>query len=427
MTLRRRLIYMIVPRYLINGKMLAAHDGALQAALAQVYGTPARPRCLCVDGGVEMYVSKFDEFVVKRMPDSGARHAPACPSFEPASNESGLGQLLGEAIIEHRPDLIELRLDFPLARRVRRTSAVAPLQRAAQVNATHKQLSLRGLLHYLWERAGLNRWYPAMQGKRSYAVVRKYVLQACEEIQAKGLRLSERVFMPEPFAAERAAEIASRHRTALAPLAHEAPSRCNLMVAIGELKTLAPAALGHRVVLKHLPDCLLFIEMSASERVMRVFDNELVAWASGRVKLVVACLIHARDERCYVIDEFTLMMTNPEWIPLDHLPQGDVAAKLVSEERAFIRPLHYDAPEGSLYPDFLLLDVGARPLALDIVSAFANEDVRCAKIKAIACRNPHGWVWDTANDLTIPALPSSAATSRTISRPLLGAVVARDA
>lgn len=60
-------------RYLINGREFLAHDPALQEALARVYGTPVRPRCLCVHGGVEMYVSKFDEFVIKRMPETGGR------------------------------------------------------------------------------------------------------------------------------------------------------------------------------------------------------------------------------------------------------------------------------------------------------------------------------------------------------------------
>jgi hypothetical protein len=40
---------------------------------------------MCVPGGVEMYVAKHAEFVIKRMPDTGGRHHVACPSFEPES------------------------------------------------------------------------------------------------------------------------------------------------------------------------------------------------------------------------------------------------------------------------------------------------------------------------------------------------------
>jgi hypothetical protein len=241
-------------RYLINGKVYTPHDPELQAALARVYDTPSRPRCLCVDRGVEMYVSKFRHFVIKRMPESGTEHSPTCPSYELPPNESGLGQLLGEAIIDRGADGVELRLDFPLTRRLGRAAAIREARSVPGVTVAPKELSLRGLLHYLWDRAGFNRWYPRMHGKRSYGVVRKFLLQACDDIKTKGLPLRDRIFMPEPFVAAHAAEIAARHRKALAPLAAgagDAPSRFNLMIAIGQVKALVPAAIGCRLVLKH--------------------------------------------------------------------------------------------------------------------------------------------------------------------------------
>ena len=158
-------------RYLINGRIFAAEEPGLQEALARIHGTPARPRCLCVGGGVEMYVSKFKDFLIKRMPETGAEHRPTCPSYEPPASESGLGEVLGEAIIERGPDGVELRLDFPLTRRIGRSSAAEELHPPGEVTMARKQLSLRGLLHYLWERAGtatadriiarVHRWRPA--------------------------------------------------------------------------------------------------------------------------------------------------------------------------------------------------------------------------------------------------------------------------
>lgn len=146
------------PRYLINGRIFAAHDPGLQQALARIYGTPARPRCLCVGEGVEMYVSKISEFVIKRMPDTGPEHRPTCPCYELPANESGLGEVLGEvlgeAIIERGPDGVELRLDFPLTRQIGRSFATADPKSPGEVTVARKTLSLRGLVHYLWERAG---------------------------------------------------------------------------------------------------------------------------------------------------------------------------------------------------------------------------------------------------------------------------------
>ena len=393
-------------RYLINGKEFSAHDPALQHALARAYGTPIRPRCLCIDGGVEMYVSRFDEFVIKRMPESGDQHHPTCPSYRLPARDSGLGQVLGEAIIEHAPDAVELRLDFPLSRRIGRGRAVDATQTPTDVSAARKRLSLRGVVHYLWERAGFNRWYPRMQGKRSYAVVRKFLLQACEDIETKGLRLSERVFMPEPFVADHAAEIRIRHRQALAPLlSPEARGHFKLMIVIGELKEFKKTTVGCQLVLKHLPDSMLFFDGTTGERAKYVFERELIAWCNGRVRLIAACLVHARDDRCWHIDQVGLMMTSREWIPLAHVCEADVVAKLVAEERTFVKPLGYDAPDPGRFPNLLLLDAGARPVALDVVSAFMSERDRIAKLSGLEARNPRGWVWDTARDVAIPKLP----------------------
>ena len=69
---------------------------------------------------------------------------------------------------------------------------------------------MRGVLHYLWDEAGLNRWTPAMAGKRSWFVVRKYLLQAAENKAAKGSPLGDSLFIPETFQVEHRDEILAR-------------------------------------------------------------------------------------------------------------------------------------------------------------------------------------------------------------------------
>jgi uncharacterized protein DUF1173 len=395
-------------RYLINGRIFAAHDLGLQEALARVYGTPARPRCLCIAEGVEMYVSKFTDFVIKRMPDTGTEHRPTCPSYELPVTESGLGEVLGEAIIEHGPEGVELRLDFPLTRRIGRSFATTDPQWSDDVTVARKTLSLRGLLHYLWERAGFNRWYPRMQGKRSYWVLRKFLLQASEEVETKGLRLAERVFIPENFSRNQMGEIARRREAALSILlSPDADVQFKMMVAIGEVKAFTLTTLGYTLVLKHLPECAFFLDHKTGERTKRAFDAELLAWNAGLVRLVVGCLFHAKREHLYQVDTLTLMMTSAEWIPLDHAYEKDLVDQLVRERRTFIKPLRYEARHPGKFPNFQLLDAGERPVALDIVSAFLTPDERAAKASAIAARKPNGWVLDTAQSAVVPDLPKA--------------------
>lgn len=84
---------MDIQRFSIRERVLSVDHPLLQDALAQVHNTPERPRCLCVAGGIEIYVSRLPHFVVKRMP-AGHRHHPGCPSYEPDPALSGLGELV---------------------------------------------------------------------------------------------------------------------------------------------------------------------------------------------------------------------------------------------------------------------------------------------------------------------------------------------
>lgn len=71
---------------------------------------------MCVDGGVEMYISKHRTFVIKRMPGTGPQHHPSCESFEDEASHSGRGALLGSAIVPGTDDYVDLRVNFPLTR-----------------------------------------------------------------------------------------------------------------------------------------------------------------------------------------------------------------------------------------------------------------------------------------------------------------------
>src|SRR5438477_13061229 len=143
-------------QYFVRGRTYPSGEPALQDALARVYDSSERPRCMCVQGGVEMYVAKHAEFVIKRMPGTGHLHQVACHSFEPEAGMSGLGELMGEAIVEHAPEQVEIRTAFPLSR----TSGHALARGQAcedppSVNAPRKRMSLRAVLHFLYDRAAV--------------------------------------------------------------------------------------------------------------------------------------------------------------------------------------------------------------------------------------------------------------------------------
>lgn len=396
-------------KLLIGGRVYGDNTAELQEALGKAYADNVRPRCMCVRHGVEMYISKFKEYVVKRMPETGTLHHPSCQSYELPADESGLGQVIGEAIIERSAELVEVRVDFALTRRAGKAFPAGDGGDKSEVQVERKKLSLRGLLHYLWERAGFNRWYPRMEGRRSYFVVRKHLLLAAGEVETKGVRLSERLFIPESYSPERAEEIAKRRARDLQLLrSPEEEVQFKMMIAIGEVKDFKPTNFsGYRVVLKHLPDSGFTVDEKGWERVKKTFGHELAEWevAEGKIRLIMACVFFEKRENVFEIDSLTLMMVDQNWVPIDSSVERTVCEKLVVEKRAFIKPLRYEAKQAGGFPNFKLVDMGTQAVALDIVSAFANDKERAAKAKALTERGKDSWVWDTGKEKDVPDFP----------------------
>lgn len=406
------------PRYLVDGVRLRPDDPAWQHALERAHAKNAQPLCLCRPGGVPMYIARYHQFFVKRLPDTGHRHHPTCSSYEPPPNQSGLGEVLGDAVIERAPDRLEVRLDFPLTRRLGRPVAQGDRNAArTEVAAHRRRLGLRGLAHLLLQRAGFNRWYPRMQGKRSWYVMRKHLMAAAHEIETKGARLADILLIPEPFSLEDATAIAKRRMRAMAVLLSPGEDvQFKLMLVMSELKEFSATDVDYRIVLRHMPDCPLYMERKAGERFKKVFECEYEAWAhqrsaeqSGqadpwRLRFLFCGLIYAKREGVYFVDTATLVMLSSTWIPLDQPYEQLLIDELVRQERRFLKPLRFESKQGATFPNAVLLDTGDAETPLDIVTPFMADRDRALKQQALAKRAA-GWTWDMQTQQEPPPLP----------------------
>ncbi|HYE70943.1 MAG TPA: DUF1173 family protein [Aquabacterium sp.] len=410
------------PTYLVDGVPLSPGDGRWQRALERAHASGVKALCLCRPAGVPMYIARYQQFFVKRLPETGHEHHPTCLSYEQPASQSGFGEVLGDAVIERAPDRIEVRLEFPLTRRPGRS--VVPGDGGVvrtEVAACRRRLGLRGLAHLLLQRAGFNRWYPRMQGKRSWYVVRKHLMAAAYEIETKGARLADVLFVPEPFVLDDASTIAKRRARAMAVLLSPAEDvQFRLMLVMSELKEFSATDIDYRIVLRHMPDCPLYMERKAGDRFKRVFETEYEAFAhqrsaeqSGqatpwRFRFLFCGLIYAKREGVYFVDTATLIVLTSTWIPLDHLYEQVLIDELVRQERRFIKPLRFESKEGAMFPNAVLLDTGDTETPLDIVTPFMLARDRALKKQALAKR-PSGWTWNMETEQEVPLLPRAAA------------------
>lgn len=269
-------------------------------------------------------------------------------------------------------------------------------------------MSLRALVHFLFDRAGFNRWAPAMAGKRNQAVLHKYLMQAADGVQVKGESLSSRLYVPETFNEAARAEQAERRRARLAVLNPQA-GRQPMAVVVGEFKDWDSTPSGVRIWIRHMPDAPLLADERTWVRLQRSFAPLLEAHdADGGhgLRLVLAALIRARRENTYEIDMASLMLASEEWIPLEGVHEAPLIRAAVAQGRRFVKPLRYDARTAAGFANAILLDAGPEPVALHIVSPFMTPADRYAKTKAIGSAKFRPWVW-TAGE-AMPALPGMA-------------------
>lgn len=345
----------------IDGTQLLPTSSGFAAALERAYGGRRRPRCLCRPEGIEMYIARLaDGHIVKRMPDTGDRHAPACPSFEPPAELSGIQPLLGSAIREDpETGLIQLKLGFPLSRRQRTLGPAQPASATSTVSSSCNRLSLRALLHYLWDQAELTRWHPGFTGRRSWGVVRRQLMRAASQMVTCGDPLLLRLEVPEPFTIDQKDAISARRRARWGAASCLGGGKGSMQLLVAEVKELAPGRHGYKAVIKHLPDLPFTLEETLYSRLGRCFEQELGLWgASDESHLIAIASFCVGAEGLPRVFELSLMTVTEQWLPVETIAEKQLLDRLVRNRRSFTRLLRYDRRQDARTPILVLTDQG---------------------------------------------------------------------
>lgn len=400
--------------------MLRIHDEVfdmatvgLGDALASIYGSKHRPYCLCQPGGIEMYISKIaGKYAVKRMPNTGPSHHPDCDSYEPPAELSGLGQLLGNAIDENAEDgTTTLKLGFSLKKVSGKSAPAAGDGEKDSVKTDGNKLTLRGTLHYLWDQAGFNRWSPMMEGKRSWAVVRKYLLLAAENKLSKGAALEEKLFIPEPFSSEHKAEIAQRRIARFTKVAGASKEARHLMIIIAEVVGIGESRFGYKIKFKHLPDCEFMMNADIHRRLTKRFATEIELADSNSdkgVHLIAIATAGVSQTGVPSIEEIALMNVNAGWVPFED--QYDLALLniLAERKRRYVKGLRYNLTTATPLAAAVLSDTGTQPTAIYLVRPDQDEAGLQAMNDLIENSKLTSIRWTPSED-AMPSLPAAVA------------------
>ncbi len=396
-------------QYRYVDEVLEAGSAELLTVLTQAYESKIRLHCLCTSGGVPMYIARAGEtLILKRMPGTGSLHDSECSSYESPAGLNGRGEVDGSAIQEDiESGLTSLRFDFALTKRSGGKAPPPPGEDPDSVTSNPKKLSLRGLLHYLWDEAGFNKWSPAMADKRSWYVIRKYLYEAVELSRAKGIPLADLLFIPESFKLEIKDEIAGRRSKLLAPLYTAQPGPRPLRIVVGEVNRLEPTRFGSRLVVKHLPDFPFFMDSDLSKRLTKAFGAEIEMWGTEEGAHLVAIASFGMSPALNpTLEEVTLCLFEQNWLPIEDGYDAQITRELVRSKRRFVKGMRYNLNKTTPISTAVLSDTPEKPTALFIIPHGASE----AYLEEIAALNENSglfsWIWKVAES-GLPALPDS--------------------
>lgn len=268
-------------------------------------------------------------------------------------------------------------------------------------------MKLLGLLHYLWEEAGLNQWKPAFQKKRKPSLAYWLVRSAAEDVWTGKVRLVDQLLLPAFSAESRdairngtlvAASLQAKHRMIIvAPLAAFTAERHESMTR--QLKIAG---------FHGMP--LAFMQTGLWEVTQKRFKNVLAGWKEGHATIAIAQVeLKERADRVVgTVVDLALMSITAEFIPVESNYERIVAHQLVYQARAFTKPMRFDASEEKVLPDFILTDTGPQ-VPLEV---FGRDDPGyiARKAEKTAYYNAEygagkWWCWDASEAGKAASLP----------------------
>jgi hypothetical protein len=395
--------------FLIDGNVFASSDESLQSELARTHKAKGRPLCMCRQPGVAMYIAKMtDLYVIKRMPDTGIEHSPHCESYEPPPELSGLGEVIGQAIKEDlESGVIALKLDFSLTKRPGLSQPDASGSPSDTVATDGKKLTLRSVLHYLWDESEMTKWSPKMLGRRSWFVVQKYVSEAALGKSAKGAELAGSLYIPEPFYPDRKDEISHRRNARFIDLQHLEKGAKKLMILVGEVKEITAARYGFKLVVKHAPDCHFMLDEDIHKRLLKRFSGELeLCTAVDGSHLMAIATFGVSTAGVASIEEIALMATTENWIPFENIREKELIDALTDRSRHFVKSMRYNMAPNRALATAVLTDTQPSPVALYIDDG-AEQELSAALADLISSSAVASWTWNAGAE-SLPALPNSA-------------------
>jgi hypothetical protein len=309
-------------------------------------------QCLCSGASLRLVIRlRAGRYHLAGWPDEGALHDPTCSFYKLADELSGQAAYSRDAITE-TPDGVRITLREPLLLQGQHTAPQAEFGVNPEPT-TRNCVTLLGLLHWMWEHAGLNVWH-RHAGPRTWTEAHHRLVQATENCTTNHLPLEEVLYIVPPFTRPTAqTNAASRRRWAATLGSRPEGTRRGLL--LGEIRQVQQTEHGYRIALRHTATPV-FAKAQVLHRAQNshraAFATNLPTGARQVVLVLAERTLHGNLRAL----EIAAMLANRVLIPADSSHEVTAADRLVRAGRDFAKPCRYDNND-TLFPDFVLTDV----------------------------------------------------------------------
>lgn len=390
--------------YTFRAGTFSTTDPQWAEIVAAAYEAHERPICACAEGKPSMAIALHNgDFYLRRLPGTGLAHDPQCPSYEPPIELSGLGELRGSALLPQADGTVDLKLGFSLSvGSGRKGPTPGEKKEPITAKATRAKLSLRALLHHLWEQAELTIWHPSMTGKRNWFIVRREILAAAQQSMVQKAPLTERLFVPETWRKDAQDQLSAHRRQFMIELRKMAKSGEAVGMVLAPLNAIEHGASADRLILKHLRDFPFKLEKKLTEKFNRVSagDIELCDMTPESRLIVLATFAHTETGVPEIL-ELASMAVDARWLPFATTRELALADALAGRrwKKSLLYSLEQDAPKATA----VLLDT-ENPVALYAPREGISDEAMSRMKEAAEAGAYEAWFWppDTA---VMPQLP----------------------
>lgn len=276
---------------------------------------------------------------VARWPETGNLHHPECPSYDLDSHTT--------AVHECEDGVVEIRASFSLGNGAHSAATKSvPHKTSAAHMAARQTLGLDGVLLELWRLAGLSKWFPKMNGRRSWGLARHLLTGAAIPVRIGTSCLADHLFVPENFHSNDAEHGQRQSATLRKTIADH-----GLALVVAPINLIEPSRFGYRIIFSHMRPLRMYSKtcfgIPAQRKSMRDGD-----------RLIGIAIVGARGEH-FQVHDMGLMSVTAHWLPYGNPQEAIILDDLVAANHKFL--MRSTRPAGEIA---VVLEAGEPALAV---------------------------------------------------------------